>query len=110
MPLQNDKNRYQQLFESDIYVYDDNAVIAYGAIYKSEIRSLFVHPKYRRQGIGKLLFEFLLAKITGSARLFVASSNISAQKLYCKYGFEVIGQFETNYNGIPVVANKMEKM
>jgi len=107
LPLENDENRLTQLKESDIYVYEDEGVIGYGALFGSEIRALFVCPSARGKGIGKSLLEFLLLKVTGTANLYVAKTNIPAKQLYKNYGFKVTDEFETNYNGIPVFANKM---
>lgn len=44
---------------------------------------------------------------TCSLKLYVAKSNAPAKNLYAQYGFEVVEEFETSYNGIPVFANKM---
>jgi putative acetyltransferase len=110
LPLASDTKRLNQLVESDIYVYDENGVIGYCAIYDSEIRALFVHPDFRNIGIGKKMLEFLLAKINGNITLYVAKSNVTAKTLYSQYGFEVTDEFETSYNGKPVLANKMERI
>lgn len=107
LPLDQDQPRLDDLLESDIYVYQIDDVLAYGAVCESEIRALFVHPESRGKGIGKTLLEFLLFKIEGEASLYVAKSNDSAKGLYAAYGFEVTEEFETHYNGIPVLANKM---
>lgn len=110
LPLEKDQKRFSELNESDIYVYDDRGVIGYGALFGSEIRSLFVIPGARGRGIGKSLLEFLLSKISGEASLYVAQSNYPVKKLYGDYGFKVVDEFETNYNGTPVFANKMLKI
>lgn len=107
LPLDQDKRRFEQLLESEIYVHDDEGIDAYCANHGSEIRALFVHPKSRGKGIGKDLLKFLLAKISGEARLYVAQSNMPAKNLYKKFGFEVVAEFATSYNGVPVFANKM---
>lgn len=109
LPLAKDATRLSKLMESEIYVYEDNGVIGYGANCGSEIRALFVHPKARKKGIGECLLAFLLAKIPGEANLYVAKSNMPAKKLYKKFGFEVVEEFETSYNGVPVFANKMKR-
>lgn len=107
LPLEKDQKRFSELIESDIYVYDDRKVIGYGAVYGSEIRSLFVHPNARGRGIGKSLLEYLLSEISGEASLYVAKSNYLTKKLYSVYGFKIVDEFETTYNGISVFANKM---
>lgn len=110
LPLEKDATRLGKLMESAIYVYDDNGVTGYGAHCGAEIRALFVHPKARKKGIGRCLLAFLLANIPGRANLYVARSNFPAKKLYQEFGFEVVEEFETSYNGIAVFANKMERV
>jgi len=107
LPLQNDTKRLPALQESDIFVFDNGEVSGYGAICSSEIRALFVHPSSRGKGIGKRLLEFMLSEIKGEANLFVAKTNLPAKKLYEDYGFSVISEFKTEYNGVPVFANEM---
>ncbi len=107
LPLESDRKRYGELKESDIYVFEDEGVKAYGALFISEIRALFVHPDIRGKGIGKQLLEFLLSNITGEANLYVAKTNTPAKNLYKNYGFEVSSEFQTEYNGVSVCANEM---
>lgn len=108
MPLQQDRGRYEKLFESDIFVYDDNGVIGYCAYFGNEIRALYVQPSYRGRGIGEKMLDFMLRAIAGTAILFVAKSNVQAKKLYSRRGFEIVDEFEVQYNGKGVLANKME--
>ena len=110
LPLEQDHKRLVELRESDVYVYDDNGVVGYGALLGSEIRALFVLPDYRGKGIGKLLLKHLLSCIEGSAILYVAKSNTPAKNLYETFGFKVAEQFETTYNCVPVLANKMVRV
>ena len=112
LPLDQDPKRLGQLMASDIYMYQQThvngqVIVAYGAVYQSEIRALFVHPDNRGQGIGKALLEYLLLQVSGDASLHVAKSNHNAKALYEAYGFVVTGEFETEYNGVGVVANQM---
>lgn len=109
MPLQQDAKRLAELLESDIYVYQESEVVAYGAVFGNEIRALFVSPEVRGKGIGKTLFECLLSKIQGPATLYVAKTNVPAKQLYQAYGFNVVDEFQTKYNQVPVVANKMDR-
>jgi len=110
LPLEQDKSRLNQLNESDIYVYEENGVVGYGAHYDSVIRALFVLPKYRGKGIGEKLLEYILSKISGVATLYVAASNNPAISLYEKYGFRIINEFETSYNKTEVRAVQMEQV
>jgi|SRR5882724_7809208 len=107
LPLEQDQKRLAELQESDIYVCEDNGVVGYGALFRSEIRALFVLPDCRGKGIGKLLLKHLLSCIEGPAVLYVAKSNAPAKSLYETFGFKVAEEFETTYNSVPVLANKM---
>ena len=121
LPLDQDEKRFSALSESDIYVLEDtqfkdgerlfeeSKVIAYGAVYGSEIRALFVHPVARGKGAGKVLLEFLLSNITGVANLYIAKTNAPARHLYERYGFKIVNEFQTEYNGVPVLANEMAR-
>ncbi len=107
LPLEDDEIRLGQLLASSIFVYEDDDILGYGALFNSEIRALFVTPQARGQGLGQLLLDFLLHKTTGDTSLYVAKTNAPAKQLYEKYGFRVTEEFQTQYNGLPVQANKM---
>ena len=107
LPLENDDIRLGQFLESDIFVYQDDGILGYCALFQSEIRALFVKPNARGHGIGKRLLEFLLNKTVGEASLYIAKTNAPAKLLYESYGFKVTEEFQTKYNGTPVFANKM---
>lgn len=109
LPLEQDTKRFNELKESDIYVCQSSNIIGYGAIHRDEIRAVYITPTERGKGIGKNLLKFLLSKVNGSATLYVAKTNSPAKQLYKKYGFIVTDEFETIYNGKPVMANKMER-
>lgn len=109
LPLEKDEKRYTEFRESDIYVCEaDGRIIGYCGLFGSEIRALYVAPEMRGKGVGMLLFEFLLSKIPGLPSLYVAKTNSPAKQLYRKYGFSIVDEFETSYNGVAVYANKME--
>ncbi len=107
LPLHLDEKRSKALWESDIYVYEDGKVLGYGAVYRNEIRALFVSPKVRGMGIGKALLENLISHASKPIMLCVAASNIPAIKLYERFGFNVVDTFIADYNRISVVANRM---
>jgi len=108
LPLEKDKARYSGLIESKIYVYQaQDKVSGFCAIYGNEIRALFVHPDSRGKGIGKKLMEFLLSNTQGQSCLYIASSNQPAKELYQQYGFTITDTFETTYNQMPVLAQRM---
>ena len=107
LPIEQDECRIKELLESSIYVYEDLEVLGYGAFFKDQIRALYVHPDARGGGIGSDLLEFMISQVNVPARLFIAKSNQPARKLYERYGFKVTAEFQTSYNGVPVLANEM---
>ncbi|MFL5727548.1 MAG: ribosomal protein S18-alanine N-acetyltransferase [Chloroflexota bacterium] len=77
----------------------EDAVVAYGGMWlmvdEAHITTFAVHPAWRRQRIGEqLLLAFLdlaIAQHAREATLEVRLSNISARRLYEKYGFRPVG-------------------
>lgn len=111
IPIEKDPKRLGELMESDVYVFHNEQFIqGYCALYGNEIRALFVHPESRGMGIGKKLLEFLLSNISSNACLYVASTNHPAKKLYREYGFTVTETFNTTYNQLPVLAQRMDRI
>lgn len=109
IPLDQDAKRHTELMESNICVYvDGSQILGYGAFLNAEIRALFVRPAARGKGIAKQLLMHMLSQIHGPAILYVAKTNELAKSLYTKFGFITVNEFETEYSGIPVMANKME--
>jgi ribosomal-protein-alanine N-acetyltransferase len=77
----------------------DGEIVAYGGMWlmvdEAHITTFAVHPAWRRQKIGeRLLLAFLDVAVARQAReatLEVRLSNISARRLYEKYGFRPVG-------------------
>jgi [ribosomal protein S18]-alanine N-acetyltransferase len=77
----------------------DDDIVAYGGMWlmvdEAHITTFAVHPAWRRQKIGeRLLLAFLdlaVARQAREATLEVRLSNISARRLYEKYGFRPVG-------------------
>ncbi|HEX6034189.1 MAG TPA: ribosomal protein S18-alanine N-acetyltransferase [Anaerolineales bacterium] len=68
---------------------------------EAHIATVATHPDYRRQGIGKrLLAHALRHMVRDGARssfLEVRESNIAAQEMYRKFGYEVTGRRRRYY-------------
>ena len=86
--------------------FDDNKnkILGYAGMWhivtEGHITNIAVHPDYRRNGIGTLLVQEMIKcakeKNMLGITLEVRISNITAQKLYTKYGFRPEG-FRKNY-------------
>ena len=68
---------------------------------EAHIATVATHPDYRRQGIGaQLLSQALLSLMNEGARssfLEVRESNLAAQAMYRKFGYEVAGRRRRYY-------------
>jgi [ribosomal protein S18]-alanine N-acetyltransferase len=76
-------------------------VLARVAADEAEILTILVLPPYRRQGVAERLLgaAFDNAKMQGAEKMYleVASSNESAQQLYTKVGFTLVGRRKAYY-------------
>jgi len=85
---------------------DTGPILGYGGFWllydQAHISTLAIRAEYRRQGLGEFLLVVLLgeAQRLGSLRaiLEVRVSNVAAQSLYAKYGFEQVGRRKAYYN------------
>lgn len=68
---------------------------------EAHINTIAVHPHWRRQGIGEHLLRAILERARAikavSATLEVRVSNLPAQKMYAKFGFEEVGRRKRYY-------------
>ena len=67
----------------------------------SLITWLFVHPSFRRRGVGTALVKDLLRKLDQPVTLNVALTNGPALSLYQHMGFKVEREFVGDFNGRP---------
>jgi len=81
-------------------------ILGFGAIWIAvediHITNIVVKKNLRRKGIGKLLLDKLIeeSQMLGFRvlTLEVSEKNLSAIKLYAKYGFETVGIRKNYYN------------
>jgi len=81
------------------------AILGYGGFWlmagEAHISTIAVQPNWRRRGIGELLLVAMLDRATelGAeiATLEVRVSNVTAQNLYHKYGFQQVGLWRRYY-------------
>tara|TARA_B100000809_G_scaffold223429_1_gene232973 strand:- start:2811 stop:3278 length:468 start_codon:yes stop_codon:yes gene_type:complete len=101
-PLKRPLENYTES-NTEFYGYTTNGVLA--AVVEIDtnnnytlIRSLVVHPDYFRQGIAGELMKFVLK--TFKSNLFVVETGLEngpATKLYEKFGFIEVHQWDTNH-------------
>jgi ribosomal-protein-alanine N-acetyltransferase len=83
-----------------------NVILGYGGFWlmvdEAHISTIAAHHDWRRRGIGELLLVSMIdagAKIGAQmVTLEVRVSNVNAQSLYRKYGFEVTGRRKGYYS------------
>jgi ribosomal-protein-alanine N-acetyltransferase len=82
------------------------AVVGYCGFWRAadeaHISTIAVHPKHRLQGIGQLLLVTAIERAVelgaSIVSLEVRVSNVAAQNLYLKYGFQVVGRRRRYYS------------
>ncbi|MGE4282144.1 MAG: ribosomal protein S18-alanine N-acetyltransferase [Clostridia bacterium] len=83
----------------------DEMIVGYGGMWKvfeeGHITNIAVHPEFRRMQVASSILEALVvvarAKEIESLMLEVRESNTAAQRLYEKYGFQVVGKRKGYY-------------
>jgi putative acetyltransferase len=108
-PLNLDPQRLVSFHESEVVVYEEERVSAYLGTHLNHIRSIFVSPTYRGKGIGRQLLEHAIAHAKGELSLDVVKSNVIAKNLYSHYGFKIVSEFVSSFDGVPVVVNTMKR-
>ena len=68
---------------------------------ESDILTLAVDPRARRQGIASALLREMRRECPGQIFLEVRSSNTAARQLYQRLGFEVLGRRPVYYSNPP---------
>jgi ribosomal-protein-alanine N-acetyltransferase len=76
-------------------------IVVWLIVDEAHVATLAIHPDYRRQGIGKRLLAHALRHMIpdGARRSFleVRESNLAAQEMYRKFGYEVTGRRRRYY-------------
>ncbi len=81
-------------------------MVGYGGFWcsarEAHISTIAVHPHLRRKGIGQLILMAMIEKARSLGvdhiTLEVRASNLVAQSLYRKYGFQVVGRKRRYYS------------
>ena len=80
-------------------------IICLCALDESSIANLAIDPEFQRQGWGQALLKFAMDDLEtyGISRIFldVRRSNLAAQRLYAKLGYEHVGVRKDYYHDPP---------
>jgi [ribosomal protein S18]-alanine N-acetyltransferase len=76
-------------------------IVVWLIVDEAHVATLATDPEYRRQGIGKRLLAYALERLiqdgARSSFLEVRESNLAAQEMYRKFGYEVTGRRRRYY-------------
>jgi ribosomal-protein-alanine N-acetyltransferase len=76
-------------------------IVVWLIVEEAHVATLATHPDYRRQGIGRRLLAHALRHLAQdgahSSFLEVRESNVAAQEMYRKFGYEVSGRRRRYY-------------
>jgi [ribosomal protein S18]-alanine N-acetyltransferase len=71
-------------------------LVAWMLVDEAHIATIATHPDFRRRGIARNLLTYALRYMSKegavSSLLEVRESNIAAQEMYCKFGYEAVGR------------------
>jgi putative acetyltransferase len=92
-------NNYMQTL--DLYcVREDARIAGFIGLNDNLVQMLFVHPQFRRMGIGKALMHFAINE-HNVTEVDVNEQNIQALEFYKTFGFEAFDRFNTDDAGKP---------
>ena len=78
----------------------DGQAVGFIGVEGDEVESLFIHPDWRGQGIGRRLLTYAIETV-GATRLDVNEQNYQAVGFYRRMGFVVAGRSEDDGLGRP---------
>ena len=111
-PLEADADMIALFQSSQILVMESGGqIVGFGRSRGTSITWLFVHPECRRKGVARALVLEMLARLTGTITLNVATTNVAAYNLYKRMGFTVELEFLGQFNGhaCPVARLRFER-
>jgi len=100
LPLEADREM-KLLFDASRIVVMEAAdrIIGFAGSRGSHITWLFVHPHFRRRGVGTALVHDLLGRLAPPVTLNVAVDNAPARALYERAGFKIEQEFIGEFQG-----------
>jgi len=106
-PLDEDAVILAAFKESTVLIFEDGDVLGFAALYKNQLRAMFVRKDGRGKGVGQALLDAACSRGTGEMVLNVARSNMGAQRFYARNGFVTIGEVVKTYNDTAVTYVQM---
>lgn len=103
VPLDQDGAILAAFKESAVVVYEETQVLGFVALYRNQLRAMFVRRDSRGKGVGQALLKAVRSENTELV-LNVAKSNIRARRFYARNGFVPTGEASRMYRDTAVIA------
>jgi ribosomal protein S18 acetylase RimI-like enzyme len=107
VPWAEDEYIMSILNNSDVYICEAESILGFCGYLDNKLNWMFVDPKARGKGIAAKLLAHVLPKLQHDIFLFVLKSNVRAIALYEKFGFILHKEFLVDFQGHPILLNKM---
>ncbi|MBE9222257.1 GNAT family N-acetyltransferase [Cyanobacterium stanieri LEGE 03274] len=109
----NDQDKFNNfILKPDTYIIEKNQeIIGFCGLEKNgHIASLYIHPKYTRQGYGTQLLQYVLNQgIKQGITKFYTEASFFSQPVFQRCGFEIIEMETVKYGVVSFERYKMEK-
>lgn len=91
--VENTKEVIQEVGIDHVYVYDDGIIKGMIRENENEICELYIDPFFQKQGIGKVLVDYVKQNtVYSNLYLWVLEENFNALQFYHKQGFKLSGE------------------
>ncbi len=97
VPWAEDEHTLNEFPGSTVYVCESEGIVGFCGFTNNHISWLFVDPAERNKGVASLLLTHVIPKIEGEVTLTVNQSNLPANRLYRKFGFEIRRDFDVKF-------------
>ena len=94
--------------ETVLVIKEDKEIIGVGSVYKNEITSLYIHPKYQSKNLGSKLLN-KLEKLIKSKEI-VLTASLNSVNFYLKHAYQKNKKFNLNFSDVEIEVVKMTKI
>lgn len=105
------RNAIANLSETIFVAHKGEEVVGFAWFFEYEVRAVYVHPSYTRQGVGTLLLEAVEREaVAGNIDKLKLSASITAERFYQSCGYQAMEHgFHTLRSGVQIPCIHMEK-
>jgi ribosomal protein S18 acetylase RimI-like enzyme len=110
VPLRDDSKRIAAFAKSAVFVWVENGKLRGFVGYDgSYISWFFVDPTAFRKGIARALLRHMLSRMEEEPWLWAMKNNRAAVSLYESEGFKIVEERQTQNEGMPCMAVKLQR-